>query len=350
MARATSYQAGTTPPGGAGLGGAPTNVAADDIPDQWLVVIRAQADRFAVPWTLVAAVLKETCDFARSAAPGCQWPGSSAAGAGQGYALLEAPVWQRGLTPDSPVPRDGPAAPSGGGFATDGDGDGRADPWSVADATASCARRLAGLGATQPGRAAQAVFAYLHGPAVPVDPADRLTAQTMSWFAAYGGDGVASAGYVLPVDRSWFEQHRDWFQRPHHDYPAVDIPVPAGTPVYAVTEATVIAADEGGGDTDCGHDVRLRDATGAVYTYCHGSAVLVSVGQHVVAGQLILRSGWSGHVLPAGPGGAHLHFQINLPGRSSSSCPQPALSAWADGRTIDLQSLPTQGCVSGAGT
>ena len=198
VARASSYQAGTTPSGGAGLGGAPTKVASDDIPDQWLVVIRAQADRFAVPWTLVAAVLKETCDFARSPAPGCQWPGSSAVGAGQGYALLEAPVWQRGLTPDSPIPRDGPAAPSGGGFATDGDGDGRADPWSVADATASCARRLAGLGATQPGRAAQAVFAYLHGPAVPVDPADRLTAQTMSWFAAYGGDGGASAAMSYP--------------------------------------------------------------------------------------------------------------------------------------------------------
>lgn len=37
-------------------------------------------------------------------------------------------------------------------------------------------------------------------------------------------------GYALPVDRYWYEQHPDWFSRPHHDYPAIDIPVPTGTP------------------------------------------------------------------------------------------------------------------------
>jgi murein DD-endopeptidase MepM/ murein hydrolase activator NlpD len=151
----------------------------------------------------------------------------------------------------------------------------------------------------------------------------------------------------LPVDLTWYNQHRDWFGRPHHDYPAVDIPVPTGTPVYAVASSTVIATDEAGGTTDCGHDVRLRDDTGTIFTYCHGSAVLVSSGQRVAPRQLIMRSGWSGHVVPTGPSGAHLHFQINLPGHPSSSCPQPALAAWAAGEGIDLQTLPSTGCVSG---
>jgi murein DD-endopeptidase MepM/ murein hydrolase activator NlpD len=208
---------------------------------------------------------------------------------------------------------------------------------------------LADLGAGEPGNASQAAFAYLHGPAAPFDPADQLTAQVLAWFTGYGGVAASSNGYSLPVDHVWYDQHPDWFRRPHHDYPAVDIPVPAGTPVYAVTSSTVIAADEEGGATDCGHDVRLRDAMGIVYTYCHGNEVLVSVGEQVATGQVILRSGWSGHVLPAGPAGAHLHFQINVPGRTSSSCPQPALAAWAAGRTIDLQALTTSGCVSGGG-
>jgi murein DD-endopeptidase MepM/ murein hydrolase activator NlpD len=159
--------------------------------------------------------------------------------------------------------------------------------------------------------------------------------------------GATGGGHVLPVDRSWYEQHPDWFQRPHHDYPAVDIPVPAGTPVFAVAAGTVVAADDAGGTTSCGHDVLVGDANGVTFTYCHGSQVLVIKGQPVAAGQLLLRSGWSGAVVPSGPAGAHLHFQINLPGVSSTSCPQPALAAWASGRDVDLRQLPTTGCVSG---
>jgi murein DD-endopeptidase MepM/ murein hydrolase activator NlpD len=159
--------------------------------------------------------------------------------------------------------------------------------------------------------------------------------------------GSPGAARTLPVDRSWYDQHPDWFQRPHHDYPAVDIPVPAGTPVFSVGAGTVVAADDAGGSTACGHDVLVRDQIGVTFTYCHGSQVLVAKGQPVAAGQLLLRSGWSGAVVPAGPAGAHLHFQINVPGIASTSCPQPALAAWAAGRDMDLRQLPTTGCVSG---
>ncbi len=344
VARAAAYQAAMTAPMTAEDGGPPTAVAAADIPGHWLVAVRTAAVRFAVPWTLVAAVLKDTCDFGRSPAPGCQPAGS--AGAGAGFALLTADTW-RSLPSADPFRRDGPPETPGGGYATDGDDDGRADPWSVADASASCARRLADLGAGRPDGLTQAVFAYLHGPTTALDPADRVTAEVLERSADYGDGVSAGDGYTLPLDRRWYTQHPDWFARPHHDYPAVDIPVPAGTQVFAVTSSTVIAADESGGGTECGHDVRLRDPAGDVYTYCHGSQVLVSVGQRVAAGQVIMRSGWSGHVLPSGPAGAHLHFQINLAGHAGSSCPHAALVAWAAGRQIDLRSLAATGCVSG---
>ena len=157
----------------------------------------------------------------------------------------------------------------------------------------------------------------------------------------------ARASYVLPVDPSWFQAHPDWLVRPHHDFPAIDIPVPEGTAVVAVTAGQVVASDEAAGTTSCGHDVRLLGGDGVVYTYCHGSQVLVSIGQPVAAGQLIMRSGWSGNVVPSGPAGAHLHFQIDIPGHAGPVCPQPALTAWAAGQRYDPRRLPASGCVAG---
>jgi murein DD-endopeptidase MepM/ murein hydrolase activator NlpD len=183
-----------------------------------------------------------------------------------------------------------------------------------------------------------------------------IPAQIVARAAQYAAIASAAAGagrpmvpsrYVLPVDQFWYQTHPDWFARPHHDFPAVDIPVPAGTPVYAVTAGQVVAADEASGQTSCGHDVRLKGDDGVTYTYCHGSQVLVAAGDRVAPGSILLRSGWSGAVVPAGPLGAHLHFQMNVPGLVGPSCPQPALAAWARGQPFDPQHLPITGCVSG---
>ena len=109
----------------------------------------------------------------------------------------------------------------------------------------------------------------------------------------------------------------------------------------SVTSGVVAVSDTGG---DCGHGVIVAGDDGATYTYCHGSSDLVTAGQRVTTGQLIMLSGWSGNVEPAGPGGAHLHFQINIPNVAGTVCPQSALVAWADSSTIDVHALPSQGC------
>ena len=147
--------------------------------------------------------------------------------------------------------------------------------------------------------------------------------------------------YALPVAQSWWVQHPDWFTKPHHDYPAADIPVPAGTPVMSVTAGVVTVSDTGG---DCGHGVIMAGDDGATYTYCHGSSDLVTAGQRVATGQLIMLSGWSGNVEPAGPGGAHLHFQINIPERGRHRLPPVGPGRLGGQRHHRRPRPPLQGC------
>jgi murein DD-endopeptidase MepM/ murein hydrolase activator NlpD len=71
----------------------------------------------------------------------------------------------------------------------------------------------------------------------------------------------------------------------------------------------------------------------------------VPPGVHVEAGDPIMISGFSGAVVPEGPAGAHLHFQIQLDhGAGPLVCPQAALQAWASGQVLDVRTLPTTGC------
>jgi len=59
------------------------------------------------------------------------------------------------------------------------------------------------------------------------------------------GDVAVSGNYALPLERHWYDEHPEWFTRPHHDYPAIDIPVPVGTPLYAVTDGVVVGTPTG---------------------------------------------------------------------------------------------------------
>jgi murein DD-endopeptidase MepM/ murein hydrolase activator NlpD len=118
-----------------------------------------------------------------------------------------------------------------------------------------------------------------------------------------------SGGYVFPVGGGPGAVSAS---HSHHDYPAVDIAAPEGSPLYALADGTVVNAWSDP-DNRCGIGFTYRAFDGQVWTYCH-LAVLdpsVVVGTELKAGAPVGLVGHTGHAT-----GPHLHLQL-----------QPA-SAW----------------------
>ena len=165
------------------------------------------------------------------------------------------------------------------------------------------------------------------------------------WMTVLAEQGGAGCGTLdpnatrLPVDRSVLA--RWMLTKPHHDYPAADLPIPAGTRVYAMIAGTARIVD----DNLCGWGVVVDTGPTGEWTYCHLSAQSIHAGATVGAGEQI---GLSGGV-PDAPGaghssGQHLHVGVRIAGESR--CPQPFLLALWDGQPPPHPTaLPVDGCV-----
>ncbi|QQS18956.1 peptidoglycan DD-metalloendopeptidase family protein [Candidatus Saccharibacteria bacterium] len=160
------------------------------------------------------------------------------------------------------------------------------------------------------------------------------------------GDGGSSSflngNYSLPVDKKWFDQHPEWFSKPHHDYPAADIPVPPGQKVYAVAGGKITSAPAGTATEGLGYGVIIDVGGGVVMQYGHGSdggsVPGAKKGDTVEAGQLIMHSASTGNST-----GPHLHFAIKTNGKVV--CPQNLLMAIGKSTNVpDIKQLPTIGC------
>ena len=120
----------------------------------------------------------------------------------------------------------------------------------------------------------------------------------------------------------------------HHDYPAVDIAAPAGSPVYAISNAVVLNAWHEP-DARCGIGMTIRTADGQVWTYCHLAILQPTVvdGVTLAAGTQIGLVGSTGHAT-----GPHLHLQL----QPATSYPQyqPWFQSFA-GKAFRWQDAPT---------
>ena len=88
----------------------------------------------------------------------------------------------------------------------------------------------------------------------------------------------------------------------------VDIPRPAGTPIFASAAGTVVRVVRGG--VGYGHYVVIDHHNGYTTLYAHASAIHVSVGQRVNQGDVIASVGRTGNST-----GNHLHFEVRQNGR-----------------------------------
>ncbi|MCG7209061.1 M23 family metallopeptidase [Streptomyces arenae] len=115
---------------------------------------------------------------------------------------------------------------------------------------------------------------------------------------------ATASGFTLPVSGAavgtGYHVSGSMWSSGYHT--GVDFVVPTGTPVKAVGEGTVVTAGWGGA---YGNQVVIRLADGYYAQYGHLSALSVSAGQTVTAGQQIGLSGATGNVT-----GPHLHFEI----------------------------------------
>ncbi len=190
---------------------------------------------------------------------------------------------------------------------------------------------------------------------------NRLTVREYQqrWLATYETKSATSAssectgaiptedGYALPIDRALIAANPSMLDQPHHDYPAIDVMIPTGSPVYAVRGGVVARVvkwqhncwELGRCDQTCGIGISINGDDGARYIYCHGSGLNgIEVGQTVVAGELLMWSGNTGR-----SGAPHLHFELRVDGRQR--CPQQLLRRlYQTDRGVEVTSLPDRQC------
>ena len=91
-----------------------------------------------------------------------------------------------------------------------------------------------------------------------------------------------------------------------YGHTGLDIAAPAGTPIKAVADGTVLFSGYSGG---YGYVVKLNNGNGVQTYYGHCSSLYVSTGEKVKAGDIIAAVGSTGNST-----GNHLHFEVRVNG------------------------------------
>ena len=118
------------------------------------------------------------------------------------------------------------------------------------------------------------------------------------------GSSVSSQGFIRPVKTGSITATMYYSSGKYHG--AVDFGVSVGTPVYAAADGIVVTSTWGGSDS-YGYYIKIKHYNGLYTLYAHGSSLVVSVGQEVKQGQLIMYSGNTGNST-----GPHLHFEVRV--------------------------------------
>jgi murein DD-endopeptidase MepM/ murein hydrolase activator NlpD len=284
------------------LGGSPSAYATAEIPPGCLQIFLAAQREYGVAWNVLAAVAKVESSFGANMGPSSQ--------GAVGFMQFMPTTWSGSA---NPYARDDPRSPAWdtdperikqyGGYGTDADGDGRADPFNPWDAVFAAAKFLKANGFDADVR--RALWQYNH--------ADWYVARVLEAASSYSFEMLpGAAAKCLPVPKGAFSVSSPFGYRPDpftgqlafHE--GIDIPAPEGTPVFAVDAGRVTMAGWSGG-----YGLAVIIDHGSCKTlYGHLSEKAVSLGSAVEAGQVIGAVGSSGRST-----GAHLHFGVSVNGK-----------------------------------
>jgi murein DD-endopeptidase MepM/ murein hydrolase activator NlpD len=120
---------------------------------------------------------------------------------------------------------------------------------------------------------------------------------------ARNGFGIIDTRVVWPAPS---RQHGDGY--PGHT--GVDFNGPQNATGAPISAAAAGVVDYTGTGRGYGSAIFIKTDTGYTTIYGHTSRIDVKPGQRVSPGQRIGAIGYSGNVRPAGPEGAHLHFEV----------------------------------------
>lgn len=145
------------------------------------------------------------------------------------------------------------------------------------------------------------------------EPIDEVTlVGTAKSFASASLKAAAhSAGFLFPLPSgSWKLSSYYGDNRGHK---GVDLTAACGESIFAVSSGTVTYASTRGA---YGYCVMIDHGNGITTLYAHASKILVAVGEHVNAGDVIALVGSTGN-----SSGNHLHFEVLVGGKNVDPAP-----------------------------
>lgn len=132
-------------------------------------------------------------------------------------------------------------------------------------------------------------------------PGGRKPSRSRVYHSKYS-KSVPKSYFIIPVPSPWrITQGLHW-------YNAIDFSTGrCGSPVYASAGGVV---QRTGYTSKGGNYVRILHPNGVVTYYGHLSAIRAKAGQKINQGTVLGYIGHTGHTIPAGPHGCHLHFDV----------------------------------------
>jgi len=160
-----------------------------------------------------------------------------------------------------------------------------------------------------------------------------------------GGNSGGSDGSTTvpgPDSKNWSGKYGEQ-REGGKTHKGIDVPLPVGTPLKAVMDGVVSAAQSGSGARSYGLYVIIEHSGGKSTLYAHMSKIMVKVGDNVTKGQIIGLSGNTG--FSTGP---HLHFELRVNGVQTNPAAYVRAAYGPGGTQANNPPMQEDGNVTGA--